>query len=119
MSIVIWETKDVLECPPAPAECAFPTGESVLDYLDFEGGNEQLWLNALFLVSRGFSSSRDVLRKEGGQRAGTGRRNGEILRKPALQRGFNNQLHGEQKRVQMRKHSVGAAWGVHVEQRAP
>ena len=55
ISIVIWETKDVLECPPAPAECAFPTGQSVLDYLEFEGGNGQLWLNAFVLVSRGLA----------------------------------------------------------------
>lgn len=54
MSIVIWETKDVLECPPAPAQCAFPTGQSVLDYLEFEGGDGELWLNTLVLVSRGF-----------------------------------------------------------------
>lgn len=51
ISIVVWETKDVLKCPPAPAACAFPTGQSVLDYLEFEGGNEQLFFNAIILVS--------------------------------------------------------------------
>lgn len=51
VSIVIWETKEVLECPPAPEQCAFPTGQSVLDYLEIEGGNDQLWLNFFYLVS--------------------------------------------------------------------
>lgn len=57
ISIAIWETKDALECPPAPADCAFPTGQSVLDYLQFDGGNRELWLNFIYLVrtcSEGF-----------------------------------------------------------------
>ncbi|CAM9650413.1 unnamed protein product [Scytosiphon promiscuus] len=51
ISIVIWETKDSLECPPEPEQCAFPTGQSVLDYLEIEGGNEQLWMNFLYLLA--------------------------------------------------------------------
>lgn len=40
-----------MDCPPAPAQCAFPTGQSVLDYLNFDGGDEEIWLNVLYLVS--------------------------------------------------------------------
>ncbi len=42
----------MLECPPSPAECAFPTGQSVLDYQEFEGGNGELWLLFFYLVRR-------------------------------------------------------------------
>ncbi|CAM9798121.1 unnamed protein product [Pylaiella littoralis] len=51
VSIAIWETKETLDCPPAPALCAFPTGQSVLDYLQIEGGNRQLWLNFIYLMA--------------------------------------------------------------------
>lgn len=53
ISIVIWESKEALDCPPEPAQCVFPTGQDVLDYLEFEGGNRELWLNFVYLV-RGF-----------------------------------------------------------------
>ncbi|CAM9147551.1 unnamed protein product [Ectocarpus fasciculatus] len=51
ISIVIWESKESLDCPPEPAPCVFPTGQDVLDYLEFEGGNRELWLNAVYLVA--------------------------------------------------------------------
>lgn len=41
---------DELECSKM-GMCAFPTGQSVLDYLSIEGGNKQLWVNAGALVS--------------------------------------------------------------------
>lgn len=55
ISIAIWETKDTLDCPPAPELCAFPTGQSVLDYLEFDGGNKELLLNVVYLVSFSFN----------------------------------------------------------------
>lgn len=52
ISIAIWEATGDLKCPTDPNQvCAFETGEDVLDYLSIQGGNGQLWLNALILVS--------------------------------------------------------------------
>ncbi|CAM9150806.1 unnamed protein product [Ectocarpus sp. 6 AP-2014] len=51
ISIVIWESKESLDCPPEPEPCVFPTGQDVLDYLEFEGGNRELWLNFVYLVA--------------------------------------------------------------------
>lgn len=66
ISIAIWDTKEELECPPPPTECAFPTGRSVLDYLEFEGGNSQLWLNFIYLVRRRGGEGVGEVEGEGG-----------------------------------------------------
>ncbi|CAN0433874.1 unnamed protein product [Ascophyllum nodosum] len=50
ISIVIWEEAGTLECPASPQQCSFPTGQSVLDYLEFDGGSRELWLNGIYLV---------------------------------------------------------------------
>lgn len=49
VSIVVWEAVDELDCPN-PDNCAFPTGQSVLDYLSFDGGDTEIWFNVWILV---------------------------------------------------------------------
>lgn len=109
ISIVIWDTKDVLECPPAPAECAFPTGQSVLDYLEFDGGNGELWVNTLALVSRENRGKPETMQ----ERMGAARTEGE----KGKERRFNAPCLGDSpaaaasiapKSAELRKHSLPA-----------